>query len=45
LCARPPTAKTAVDKVVQFIPPGSDAAIEVNKVFLKETEKRNIGPE
>jgi hypothetical protein len=37
-------SKTAADKVVQFIPPGSDTAVEVNKVFLKETEKTKYRP-
>ncbi|MGB8480515.1 MAG: DUF3644 domain-containing protein [Acidobacteriaceae bacterium] len=38
------TSKTAADKVVQFIPPGSEIAAEINKVFLKETEKVKYRP-
>jgi len=37
-------SKTAADKVVQFIAPGTDTAVEINKVFLKETEKRKYRP-
>lgn len=36
--------KTAADKVVEFIPPGSDTAAQINKVFLKETEKVKYRP-
>jgi hypothetical protein len=32
-------AKTAADKVVEFVPAGSDTGVAINKVFLKETEK------
>jgi hypothetical protein len=37
-------SKTAADKVVQFVAPGTDTAVEINKVFLKETEKRKYRP-
>jgi hypothetical protein len=37
-------SKTAADKVIQFVAPGSDTAVEINKVFLKETERENTGP-
>jgi hypothetical protein len=37
-------SKTAADKVVKFFPPGSEVADEVNKVFLKETEKQKYRP-
>jgi Protein of unknown function (DUF3644) len=37
-------SKTAADRVVEFFPPGSDVAIEANKVFLKETEKKKYRP-
>lgn len=37
-------SKTTADKVVQFVPAGSDAAAEINKVFLKETEKVKYRP-
>jgi hypothetical protein len=37
-------SKTGADKVVQFIAPGSEVAAEINKVFLKETEKRKFRP-
>jgi hypothetical protein len=37
-------SKTAADKVVEFFPPDSDVAIEANKVFLKETEKKKYRP-
>jgi hypothetical protein len=37
-------SKTAADKVVEFFPAGSDVAIEANKVFLKETEKKKYRP-
>jgi hypothetical protein len=36
-------SKAAADKVVAFIPPGTDTAVEINKVFLKETEKQKYG--
>jgi hypothetical protein len=38
------SSKTAADKVVEFVPPGSDTATEINKVFLKETEKAKYKP-
>lgn len=37
-------SKTTADKVVQFVPAGSEAATEINKVFLKETEKAKYRP-
>jgi Domain of unknown function (DUF3644) len=37
-------SRTAADKVVQFIASGSEVASEVNKVFLKETEKKKYRP-
>jgi hypothetical protein len=37
-------SKTAADKVVQFVPASSDASAEINKVFLKETEKVKYRP-
>jgi hypothetical protein len=37
-------SKTAADKVVQFIASDSEVATEVNKVFLKETEKTKYRP-
>lgn len=37
-------SKVAADKVVEFIPPDSSAAMEINKVFLKETEKKKYRP-
>ncbi len=37
-------SKTGADKVVEFIPSGSDAATQVNKVFLKETERKKFRP-
>jgi hypothetical protein len=37
-------SKTAADRVIEFFPPGSDVAIEANKVFLKETEKKKYRP-
>ena len=37
-------SKTAADKVVQFIPADSTAGAEVNKVFLRETEKLKYRP-
>jgi len=36
--------KTAADSVVQFIPADSAAGTEVNKVFLRETEKTKYRP-
>lgn len=41
---RTSNSKTSADKVVQFVPPGTEAATEINKVFLKETEKRKYRP-
>ena len=38
------SSKTAADKVVEFIAPGSEAATEINRVFLKETEKVKYRP-
>jgi hypothetical protein len=37
-------SKTTADKVVQFVQPGTEAASEINKVFLKETEKAKYRP-
>ena len=37
-------SKTAADKVIEFVPPGSDLEIEANKVFLKETERTKFRP-
>jgi len=37
-------SKTAADKVVQFVPAGSETSAEINKVFLKETEKVKYRP-
>jgi hypothetical protein len=37
-------SKTTADKVVQFVQPGTEAATEINKVFLKETEKPKYRP-
>jgi hypothetical protein len=37
-------SKTTADKVVQFVPPGTDAASEINRIFLKETEKAKYRP-
>lgn len=37
-------SKSAADKVVQFIPADSAAGAEVNKVFLRETEKIKYRP-
>jgi hypothetical protein len=37
-------SKTSADKVIQFIASGSEAAAEINKVFLKETEKTKYRP-
>ena len=38
------SSKTAADKVVQFVQAGTEAATEINKVFLKETEKTKYRP-
>jgi hypothetical protein len=38
------SSKTAADKVIQFIPAGTETATEINKVFLKETEKVKYRP-
>lgn len=37
-------SKTAADKVVQFIPAGSTAGAQANRVFLRETEKVKYRP-
>ena len=37
-------SKVAADKVVEFILPDSNTAAEINKVFLKETEKKKYRP-
>jgi hypothetical protein len=37
-------SKTIADKVIQFVQPGTEAATEINKVFLKETEKTKYRP-
>jgi hypothetical protein len=37
-------SKAAADKVVTFVPPGSDTATAINQVFLKETEKKKYRP-
>jgi hypothetical protein len=37
-------SKTTADKVVQFVPAGTDTASEINKIFLKETEKTKYRP-
>jgi hypothetical protein len=37
-------SKVVADKVVEFIPADSSAAAEINKVFLKETEKKKYRP-
>ena len=37
-------SKTGADKVVQFVPAGTEAATEINRVFLKETEKVKYRP-
>jgi hypothetical protein len=37
-------SKAAADRVVEFFPPGSDVAVEANKVFLKETERKKYRP-
>lgn len=38
------SSKSAADKVIQFVQAGTDAATELNKVFLKETEKTKYRP-
>jgi hypothetical protein len=38
------SSKTAADKVIQFVPTGTETASEINRVFLKETEKRKYRP-
>jgi hypothetical protein len=38
------SSKTAADKVVQFVPAGTATATEINKVFLKETERVKYRP-
>jgi hypothetical protein len=37
-------SKTTADKVVQFVPSGTEAADEINRIFLKETEKAKYRP-
>jgi hypothetical protein len=37
-------SKTIAEKVIQFVPPGTDAATEINRVFLKENEKTKFRP-
>jgi hypothetical protein len=37
-------SKNIADKVVEFVPAGSGTAEEMNKVYLKETEKRKYLP-
>jgi hypothetical protein len=37
-------SKTGADKVVQFVPAGTEAATQINRVFLKETEKVKYRP-
>jgi hypothetical protein len=36
-------SKTGADKVIEFVPAGTDTAVQINKVFLKETEKKKYG--
>jgi hypothetical protein len=36
-------SKSAADRVIEVVPAGSEAAAELNKVFLKETEKKKYG--
>jgi hypothetical protein len=36
--------KTAADRVVEFVPADSAAGVEMNRVFLKETEKTKYRP-
>ena len=38
------SSKTGADKVIQFVQAGTEAAAEINKVFLKETEKQKYRP-
>jgi hypothetical protein len=38
-------AKTAADKVVEFVPADSELGAAINQVFLKETKKNEIPPE
>jgi hypothetical protein len=37
-------SKTTADKVIQFVQAGTETATEINKVFLKETEKTKYRP-
>lgn len=37
-------SRTTADKVIQFVQAGTDVATEINKVFLKETEKTKYRP-
>src|SRR2546425_1207732 len=37
-------SKVAADKVVEFVAPDSEVATEINKVFLKATEKQKYRP-
>jgi hypothetical protein len=37
-------SKTTADKVIRFVQPGTEVATEINKVFLKETEKTKYRP-
>lgn len=37
-------SKTAADRVVQFVPPNTETALEINRVFLRETEKKKYRP-
>lgn len=41
---RTASSRTAADNVVQFVPAGTETASEINKVFLKETEKAKYRP-
>jgi hypothetical protein len=36
--------RTAADSVVEFVPAGSTAGVQINRVFLKETEKTKYRP-
>lgn len=36
-------SKSAADRVIEVVPSGSETAAELNKVFLKETEKKKYG--
>jgi Protein of unknown function (DUF3644) len=38
------SSKTAADRVIQFVPAGTETAAEINRVFLKETEKKKYRP-